>query len=135
MREQPSLLKHITDLAAPRRHEDAARRVGQHLAIEHDSAPLWADEPGNRIDERCLAGSRAPEQRRDAAAALERSIEPKIAERMLDRDAQHCQNPSVRRVARSIRASEANSATIEITMETRVSRNAARSPPGVWIKA
>jgi hypothetical protein len=64
----------------PRRHEDAARCVGQHRAIDDDAAALRADQPGDRIDQRGLARSRAAEQRGQAGAALESRVENEIAE-------------------------------------------------------
>ena len=136
MREEPSLLEDVADLALPRRHEHPARCVGQHRAIDKDAAALRADQSGDRIDQRGLARSRTAEQRRQAGAALESGVEKEIAEAVLDGNAQHRTtrySPWTRRVARSINASEANNASIEIAIETSVSRNAARSPPGTWI--
>jgi hypothetical protein len=89
MREQPAFLKHVADMAPPCRYEHAHRGVGQDLAIDRDTAALRADQPGDRIDQRGLARSRAAEQRGQPSAALEGGIEPEIAETMLDCNAQH----------------------------------------------
>src|SRR5580692_5683073 len=91
MREEAAFLEHIADSAPAGRHKDAALAVGQHGAVDDDMAPGRADEASYGVDQRGLAGARAPEQRCEATLAVEGGVEPKIAEAMLDRDAQHAQ--------------------------------------------
>ena len=68
MGEQPGVLEDVADAPAVARDVDAARGVEQRLAVEDDAAARRAEQAGDRVDHRGLAGARAAEQRRDAAA-------------------------------------------------------------------
>src|SRR5438270_10986625 len=89
MREETAFLKHIADAAAAGGYEDAALGVGQHRAVETDMAMLGANEAGDRVHERGLAGAGAAEQRGEAAFAVEGGVESESAEAVRDPDAQH----------------------------------------------
>src|SRR5207245_11525054 len=54
---------------------------------------LGAEEAGDRVDQRGLAGARAAKERGQAAGALERGVEDKAAEMVLDRDLEHVKVP------------------------------------------
>ncbi|MET3303344.1 hypothetical protein ABIF53_004359 [Bradyrhizobium japonicum] len=57
MREQPRVLEHIADAAAPGRHMNAGRGVVHGLAVDHDGAAVGPQEPGDHVDQRGLAGA------------------------------------------------------------------------------
>ena len=86
-------------------------------------------EACDHCDDGGLAGAGAAEERGDAGACLEGDIEGEIAAPVaqLDSEAQ-----TIARPFRILRAntSERRSAPSEITIETRLSRIASRSPPG-----
>ena len=134
MRKKAAFLEHVADAALVRRDEHAAFGVGQGVAIDDDPAVLGPDQPGDRVDERALAGAGTAEQGGQPARALEFRVQREIAEPMADGDAEH-QTPAARRVACCATASEANNAAIEIAIDTSVSRSAAISPPGDWVSA
>ena len=89
MREQPALLKHVADAAAMRRDKDAARSVGQYRVVDRDAAGVGPVEPGDRVDQRGLAGAGAAEEGGEAASALERGVQREGPQAMRDGDAEH----------------------------------------------
>src|SRR3954469_16181759 len=89
MRKQPPFLKHIADTALIDRNVNSMRAVEQALAVNLDVAGVGAHEPGNRIDERGLAGSRASEQCGDAGIAREFGVEREAADRLRSLYAKH----------------------------------------------
>src|SRR3954453_19222374 len=89
VRKQAPFLKDIADAALLRRYEQAAFGVGQRLAVDDDTATLRTDQPGDDVDQRCLARSGAPEQRGQPALGRERGVEREGAEAMADRDLDH----------------------------------------------
>src|SRR5579884_2885627 len=131
MREQPALLEHVADAALVRRHEDAALGVRRIRIKDRDVPALRPDQPGDRVDQRGLAGPGAAEQHGQPVAAGERGVEGKIPEPVRDGDAQH--HDASRAAARRAAASEANRASMATTIDTAVNRKAAASPPGTWV--
>ena len=89
VRKQAAFLKDIADAALLRRHEQAAFGVGQRLAVDDDAAMLRADQPGDDVDQRCLARAGAAEQRGQPALGRERGVEHEGAEAVADRDLDH----------------------------------------------
>ncbi|GCC48236.1 hypothetical protein chiPu_0032510 [Chiloscyllium punctatum] len=133
MRKQPRVLEHVADAAAPGRHMNAGSGIVDRLAVDHDGAAIWTQQPRDGVDQRRLAGAGCAEQAGDAALAGERCRERELAELLLNVDAQHGYCPCRRAVARRANTSAPISAPIAITIETITSRAAAVSPSGVWI--
>src|SRR5580704_18895073 len=134
MREQPAVLEYIADAAAMRRHVDAARGVEQHRVVEGDRATVGREQTGDHVDDRGLAGTRRPEQRRHAARRMEAHAKLQRAKLLLHIDGEHDYSPWKRMVARRPSHSEANSAANANTIAIKTSRPAAASPPGTWVK-
>jgi hypothetical protein len=134
VRKKAAFLEHVADVALVRRDEQAAFGIGQDIAIDDDPAVLGPAQPGDRVDERGLACAGTAEQRGQPARALEFRVEHEFAEPMADGDAEH-QTPAARRVACCATASEANSAAIEIAIDTSVSRNARDIAAGDCVSA
>src|SRR5262249_44724257 len=133
-REQPPLLEHIADASAVRGHVDAGHRVEQHGIVEPDASAVGRDQPGDRVDERGLAGARGAKEGGDAAGGLEARREREVAQTFLHVDREHAHSPWKRVPARRASHSATTSAASEIAMATRTRRPAAASPPGIWVK-
>ncbi len=131
VREQAPFLKHIADAAAVDRHEPAPCGVGQHLVVDGDAAVVGTDQPGDHVDDRGLAGAGAAEQGGKPGLRFELDGKAEPAEPVVDRDGERHVAPP--RAARRAIASEANSATTEMTIATTVRRSAAISPPGTCV--
>src|SRR5215470_14019031 len=103
MRKQATILEYITDPAPVRRNADALLGVLQDVSVDRYAAAVGPNQPGDRIDDRGLAGSRAPEQRGETATAAEMDVEGEGAEPVLDVDFEHrLQSPSRGPSARSL---------------------------------
>ena len=133
MREEPRVLEHHADPPLVHRHDDAGGGVDQHAAFDRNAPLLRPDQSGNQVDQRRLARTRRPEQRRQPTGAFEIRFDEEIAEAMIDVDRER-HSMSIRRPTRRARTSEATSATIEMTIEISVSRSAPASPPGTCVK-
>src|SRR6185436_12944557 len=96
VRKEPPFLEHVADAATLRRHVDTARVIEYRLPIDLDNTAFRTNQPGNRIDERGLAGTRAPKQCRHAGCARERRIEYERAQPLVHRDLKH---PALSRAA------------------------------------
>ncbi len=135
VRKEAVFLKDIAYPAPVRRQLDAVFGVEQHRPIDGDAAVLRPDQPGNRLDDRGLAGARPAEQRGQAVPAGEMDVEGKAAEPMREIDFEHRrQSPATRRPSRCASISEASRASIDSATATRVRRSAAGSPPGTWVR-
>ena len=66
VREQPRVLKYITDTPALHGHGLSRARVGQNNIIEPDVSLIGLEQAGDDIDQGSLPASRAPEQGRNA---------------------------------------------------------------------
>ena len=132
MRKQPRILEHHADAAFVLGYENSVAGVDQHPPVDGDAAALRADQPGDRVDQRGLAGTGRPEQRRQSARAFEGRIKNKAALMVTDVD-RDTHSMSIRRPSRRANTSEATSAPIEMTMLMRVSRKAPSSPPGTCV--
>ena len=133
MREQAAFLEHVADAALVSRHEDAARRIDEACAVDEHRALLGTNEPGDDIDQRCLARPGAAEQCGEAATRLEARFEAEAAEGVPDVDRER-HSISSRRLAERAISSEASSASMAIATDTAVRRSAPRSPPGTCVK-
>ena len=133
MREQPAVLEDIADAAAMPRNEDAALGVDQHLAVDGDAAAVRPHQAADDVDQGRLARARPAEQRRQPGRGREARVDPKAAAQVIDVDFQA--HAAIRWTPmRRASSSEPSSASIEIAIETSVSRIAPASPPGTWVK-
>ena len=133
MRKQTAVLEDVADATAVLGHEQAALRVDQRLAVDHDAAAVGPDQAADDIDQRGLARARAAEQRRHAGLRDEACGQAKRVARMIDVDVEAhvaTRGAPMRRAS----SSDASRAAIEITTETSVSRSAPASPPGTWVR-
>src|SRR6516162_5285912 len=89
MRKQAAFLKDIAHPATMGGCPDAALGVEKHRPVDDDASPFRADQPGDRIDDRGLARSRAAEQRGETAPAAKMDVELESAEPVLDIDLEH----------------------------------------------
>src|SRR5258706_3843232 len=80
MRNQTPFLKHVAHAPGFNRHIDSARAVEQTLAVDFDRAAIGTHQTRDGVDERGLARTRAPEQRRDAGIAAEFGVEREVSE-------------------------------------------------------
>src|SRR5262249_28269665 len=117
MWEQPSLLENVADPPMVRSHEDLTPCVDQHHTVNDDKALVRPDQPGNRINDRSLAGARPSQQCDQAACRLEPAIKLKVSQLMPDVDGE-CHSTSSRRLAYRAMSSEASSANMAMTTET-----------------
>ena len=133
MGEQAAFLEDVADAAAVLGHEDAALGVDQHLAVDGDLAAIGPDQAAHDIDQGGLARARAAEQRRQSRGCRKTRAETEALARMVDIDLQAhaaiCRTPM-----RRAKSSEPSSATIEMAIDTRVSRIAPASPPGICVR-
>ncbi len=131
--EQATFLEDVADAAAMLGHEDAAFGVDQHLAVDGDPAAIGPDQPAHDVDQGGLARARAAEQGRQSGGRRKTRDEMEGLARMVDIDLQAhaaiCLTPM-----RRAKSSEPSSATIEMAIDTRVSRIAPASPPGICVR-
>ena len=156
MREQPRLLEDVADAALVHGHVDAAGCVEQGLAVERDAALRRPDQPGDDVDERRLARTRRPEQRRHPPR---RSRTPRRAGRRPGGGGRRprascagadaggrsaaaalgcggCAHRRVCPIARRVRrasSSDSTRAASDSATEISVRRSAGPSPPGTWV--
>ena len=133
MREQPGVLEDIADAPPMAGHVDPLRGVEQRLAIEDDPTARRAEQAGDRVDHRGLAGPRPAEQRRDAGVGGEADVEIERAEPAGEIDLEHQMPRTIRATGRAS-SSDASIAANARPIETSVSRKAPDSPPGTWVK-
>ena len=114
-------------------HVDPLRGVEQRLAVEDDPAAGRAEQAGDGVDHRGLAGARPTEQCRDAGVGGEADIEVQCAEPAGDSDLEHQMPRTIRATGRAS-SSEASIAANARPIDTSVSRKAPDSPPGTWVK-
>jgi hypothetical protein len=86
MGKQAAFLKNIAHPATMGGRPDAALGVEKHRPVDDDASPFRADQPGDRIDDRGLACSRAAKQRGETAPAAKMDVELESAEPVLDID-------------------------------------------------
>src|ERR1700730_4238980 len=132
MGKQPGVLINDANPARMFRHEDVLLGVDQHTAVDHDGAPVGAQQSGDQRNRHRLAGARAAEQGDYAGIALECGVEPEGAERDGGVEANHS-NCASRRLALRWTISDATRARSAMTIATAVSRHALASPPGTWV--
>src|SRR5690606_23767461 len=75
VREQQTVLRHVTDAATLGRQVPASRRIQPDLLAEADRPSHAAPEAGDRFEQRRLARTRRTEDTRHAPARLERNIQ------------------------------------------------------------
>ena len=100
MRKQTIFLKDITHPPTMGGDPNAALGVDQHRSVDDDPSPFRAHQPGDHIDDRGLARSRAAEQCGQTAPAAKMDIELEGAEPVLDIDLEHRAHPEGSAVAR-----------------------------------
>ena len=133
MREQPAVLEDVADAAMMARHEDAALGVDKHLAVDGDAAAVGPDQAADDVDQGRLARARAAEQRRQPGRGREARGDAEAAARVVDVDVQA--HAAIRWTPmRRASSSEPSRASMEIAIDTRVSRIAPASPPGTWVR-
>src|SRR5690606_18352063 len=113
-------------------HMPAGAGIEQGLAVDDDMAALRPPQPGNRLHDRALAGTRGAEQSDDAAPLRpEVRIKGETAKLMADGDVQ-CHWPASR-WARRAKISDSTSPERASAIDNAARRAAAASLPGVWI--
>ena len=76
MGEQRVVLRHVSDVPLPRRHMEAARRLGVGDAVERHVAAVEPVEAGEQAQDRRLAGAALPHHdRRAARGGLEGDVQ------------------------------------------------------------
>ena len=129
VREEPRVLENVTDTALVLGNEDLRLRIDQNAAVGDDPPFVGTEQPADQIDQRCLAGPRRAEKRRQPPAGLEGRVEREGAEPTADVDLE-AHSTSIVRPMRRAATSEAISATMAMAIEMTVRRNAPASPPG-----
>jgi len=132
MRKQPAVLEHVADAPSMRGHEDAAFGIDQGLPVDRDPAAIRTDQPAHDVDQAGLAGARAAEQRRQSRRRREAGLQPEGAAPVVYVDVEAhavCRRAPMRRAS----SSDPSSASMEMAIDTRVSRIAAASPPGTCV--
>ena len=133
MREQPAVLEDVADAAMMARHEDAALGVDKHLAVDGDAAAVRPHQAADDVDQGRLARARPTEQRRQAGRGREARGDAEVVARVVDVDFQA--HAAIRWTPmRRASSSEPSRASMEIAIDTRVSRIAPASPPGTWVR-
>ena len=135
MREQPPSWKR-SRCGADARGTNTPRAVSISTAPSTTMRPRSrADQPGDRIDQRGLAGARTAEQRGQPAFGCRKRRRARNRRGGGGpRRSIMSQPERAGRVGALDQPSETNSAAIEIATTTSVSRSAPRSPPGTWVK-
>jgi len=87
--KQPAFLKDVAYSAPMGGRADAALGVQQHCLVGDDATAQWADQSGDRIDDRCLARSRPSEERRETPPAAKTNVKIECPETMLYVDLKH----------------------------------------------
>src|SRR3569623_1776602 len=86
---QPRVLIHVADAAAVWRHVQFPGGVIHRLAPDDNGAPVGLRQACDHVDDRAFARAGCAEQAGDPAVALERGLQPELAELLGDVDAQH----------------------------------------------
>ena len=139
MRHQSRLLEHHADTPAMNRHGDPALRVEQRLTGHRNATPIRSRQPGDEIDHRGFARTRATEQGGQARAGGERDLEAEGApvQRDVDIERRGHRGPHPvprRRARRRASSSDTRRAVIDRATEIRVRRKAPASPPGTCVR-
>ena len=81
MRKQRVALKHIAQLARPRRHADTRRIVEEHAIADDDATGVGLEQAGDAIERDRLARAGRTEERRDGrlAGPCDVELEPRQA--------------------------------------------------------
>ena len=93
MRKQSIFLKDIAHPATMGGDPNAALGVEQYRPVDDDPSPFRAHQPGDHIDDRGLARSRAAEQCGETASAAKMDIELEGAEPVFDIDLEYRAHP------------------------------------------
>lgn len=90
VREQPTILKHVSDATLLRLHVDTALGVEQYPAVDDNSTAIRSIQAGEQIDEGRLAGSGRSVHREDRVCVdAEADIELKRPKSAADIDVEH----------------------------------------------
>ncbi len=130
MRQQQRVLEHDADAPPVRRPVDARLGVGQRLAIEADPPAIRPLEPRDQAQSRRFAGSRGAEERGDARPRLEGGVEGEAWPRQAAVEADHA---ALARAARRASSSDTSNAPSAMMTATSESRSAPASPPGACV--
>ena len=86
MREQPRILEDDTHATPMRRQEQPGGGIDQRGAVHQDPAAVRPGEPGDQVDQRRLARTRAPEQGGEPRPGREGGLEREGSAPKLDVD-------------------------------------------------
>ena len=132
MRKEPPLLEHGADAPPVLGHEDVLRRIDEHPPLHGDASMIGPHQSADGVHDGRLAGARRAEQCRELSIGLKACIQGESALFVTDinvENHQACTRCRTRRASHS----ESQSAPMEMTMDTSVSRIAPPSPPGTWV--